>query len=114
MNTDAQLMERLEEHSFPTDHSRRIYMSFVRNAGGWYCRFHRDDLRKTPITRRFVFQGAQKIYDAARRGNGLASLESSLDLSEAITIGRGGIWLHLSEGQYSSLVAPSTSTRGHE
>jgi hypothetical protein len=99
------LME--QEPTLPRSNERLIYMSFVGNRDGWHCRFHRDDLRKTPISRQLVFQSAEKIYEAARRGNGLISVESRQNLDEAITTGRGGIWLRLTENQYSALPAPS-------
>ena len=100
---------RVEPEPTPTllpPDPRLIYMSFVHNAEGWHCRFHLSDLRKTPISRQFVFQSAEKIHEAARRGYGLISVESRDDLDEAITKGRGGIWLRLSEDQCSALAAP--------
>ena len=112
VSAQAQLTERLRRPVFRPANPRRIYMSFVRDAGGWHCRFHLDDLRKTPISRQFVFQSAEKIYEAARRGNGLISVESRHDLDEAITIGRGGIWLRLTEDQCSALVAPGLTKPG--
>jgi hypothetical protein len=39
----------------------RVHMSFIRGPGGaWHCRFHKDDLAKTPISKLFFF------YDAAK------------------------------------------------
>ena len=94
----------------PASPAHRVYMSFVRNANGWHCRFHQDNLAKTPISRQFVFSSAERIYEAARRGNGLIDIESRHGLDEAINTGRGGTWLHLSEDQYSALVMPKPST----
>jgi hypothetical protein len=71
---------------------------------GGIGRFHPDDFPKTPISRQFVFSSAEKVHEAALRGNGLIDMESRHDLDEAINIGRGGIWLALSEDQYSGLV----------
>jgi hypothetical protein len=82
---------------------RRIYMSFVRDKERWHCRFHRDDLGKTPFSKEFVFRSAEKIYEAARRGDGLPSLEAYLELDRALSLGRGGLWLHLTEEQHSVL-----------
>jgi hypothetical protein len=82
---------------------RRVYMSIVRQLGGWHCRFHQDDLAKTPISRRFVFRDADKIYEAARRGHGFTGMESCQALDEAVARGRGGIWLKLAEHQYRAL-----------
>ena len=87
----------------------RVYMSFVRNQERWHCRFHQDDLGKTPVSKQFVFASAEKIYEAARRGDGLLHPESCQALDEGISVGRGGIWLHLTEEQHSVLVMPASS-----
>ncbi len=83
---------------------QRVYMSFVRAAaGGWHCRFHMDDLARTPISRRFVFRCQDKIAETARRGHGLTGLESRQALDEAVALGRGGIWLELDAAQLQTL-----------
>jgi len=110
--SDGYRVERQPTQTLPPPDGRLIYMSFVRNRDGWHCRFHRDDLHKTPLSRQFVFQSAEKIHEAARRGNGLISVESRDDLDEAITLGRGGTWLRLSEDQYSALLAPRPAKHG--
>ena len=108
----GQLMERVRTHTLQPARRHRVYMSFVRNANGWHCRFHQDDLAKTPISRQFVFSSPEKIHEAARRGNGLIHMESRHVLDEAVAIGRGGVWLHLTEDQYSALVMPKPSNPG--
>jgi hypothetical protein len=80
----------------------RVYMSFV-YLNGWRCRFHDDDLAKTPISSLHIFRTQQKLYEAARRGHGLKDLASARSLDEAIATGRGGIWLDLTDEQYSSV-----------
>jgi hypothetical protein len=80
-----------------------VYMSFVRLADGWHCRFHNNDPLRSPVSRRLVFRRSEKIYEAARRGNGLIDEESRQILAEAVALGRGGIWLRLTEDQYSAL-----------
>lgn len=87
-------------------------MSFVRNANAWHCRFHQGDLAKTPLSRQFVFSSAEKIHEAGRRGNGLVDMDSRDALDEAITTGRGGVWLYLTEDQYSAVVLPKPSSTG--
>jgi len=108
----GQFTERIPTPVFPPAKRHRVYMSFVRNKKGWYCRFHQDDLAKTPITRKFVFSSAEKIHEAARRGNGLIDMESRDALNEAVTVGRGGVWLHLTDDQYSALVLLKPSNPG--
>ena len=71
LHSVAQLTEQLQTETPPPAGRHRAYMSFVLNRGRWNCRFHRDDLAKTPISRQFVFSSAEKIYEIARRGNGL-------------------------------------------
>jgi hypothetical protein len=102
----GQSKERLQPQTFRPTEPYRVYMSFVRLSDGWHCRFHQDDLLKSPISRRFVFRRAEKIHEAAQRGNGLIDEESCQSLDGPVALGRGGIWLRLTEGQYSALVAP--------
>jgi hypothetical protein len=102
-------MDRLTTHVIWPDSPRIIYMSFVRNKEDGTAASHQNDLRKTPISRRFVFAGAEKVYEAARRGNGLMSMESRHGFQEAVTAGKGGIWLSLNQQQYAALVLPKPS-----
>jgi len=82
----------------------RTYMSFarVRNRDKYTCRFHEDNLAKTPISRRLIFR-SRSIFEAARRGHGLTDMHSRQALAEAVAIGRGGIWLKLTEEQLQSI-----------
>lgn len=89
-----------------TSTTRRVFMSFVFRSR-WHCRFHADNLGKTPISRQFIFCEVQKIYDLARRGRGFTEKESRDAFDQAIKVGCGGVWLQLSEEQYSALVAAS-------
>ena len=86
----------------------RVYMSFVRRpAGSWHCRFHKDDLAKTPISKLFVFRDATKIVEVVRRGRGITGIESRQVLDEAVALGRGGIWLELDANQFQALSCQS-------
>lgn len=79
----------------------RVYMSFV--AGDcWCCQFIEDDL-KTPLPRVLRFRSPDKIREMANRGGCGSNLETLQGLEHAITLGRGGVWLELSEEQYRKL-----------
>ncbi len=99
----GRLMGRLRAQMLPLPKNHRVYMSFARAKTGWSCRFHRDDLPKTPISRCFHFRSHDRLYEAAQRGNGLTSPETRQVLDEAIAAGHGGIWLQLNDKQYSTL-----------
>jgi hypothetical protein len=86
-------------------------MSFVR-SNGWRCRFHADDLAKTPISRLFIFQDEEKLRVILRRCSGLVDPGSHEMLEAAIVAGHGGIWLRLTSEQYASVVAPAGPTLG--
>lgn len=87
-----------------TRETHRVFMSFAfRNE--WHCRFHQGDLSKTPISRQFRFRDQRKVYEAARRGHGLTDATSVSELIQAITEGHGGIWLRLTDEQYSKLTS---------
>src|SRR5450631_1827629 len=82
----------------------RVYMSFVRQAGGvWLCRFHKDDLAKTPISKLFFFRDVAKIVEIVRRGRGITGMESRQALDKAVALGRGGIFLKLDANQLQAL-----------
>jgi hypothetical protein len=103
-------MKRLRMKLFPQARQFRVYMSFAHDAGRWHCRFHENNLAKSPITRRFVFNGAEKIYEAAKRAQGITDVVSRRALDEAIAKGCGGVWLRLSEKQFSTLLLASKRT----
>ncbi len=85
-------------------------MSFVR-CSGWRCRFHADDLAKAPISRRFVFQDVKKLRTIMLRGNRLVDPGSREMLEAAIATGHGGVWLHLTDEQYASVLFSAGLTR---
>ena len=84
--------------------THRVFMSFVFN-NGWHCRFHEGELSKTPISRQFRFRDKRKLYEAARRGHGLTDATSVSELNQAIAAGHGGVWLRLTDEQYSTLTS---------
>lgn len=80
---------------------RRVYLSFMlRN--GWWCQFLEEDL-KTPLPKKIAFASHDKILELARRGGLDLNLEAQQALSHAFEIGRGGVWLNLTEEQYRRL-----------
>jgi hypothetical protein len=77
---------------------------FFQNRKGWQCQFLEEDL-KTPLPRRITFDSHEKIREMARRGGATLNLETLHALNHAIEIGRGGVWLELTEVQYGKLKA---------
>ena len=83
------------------DERHRVYMSFqCRN--GWHCQFLEQDL-KTPLPRKLHFASPGSVVELVERGGGLSNLESRQALDQAIEIGRGGVFLNLTEEQYAKL-----------
>ena len=80
----------------------RIYMSFMLR-GQWYCQFLEEDLQ-TPLPRKLRFASPDKVVELVERGGGLSNLESRHALDQAIEIGRGGVFLNLTEEQYAKLM----------
>jgi hypothetical protein len=79
----------------------RVYMSFMLRDG-WHCQFLEQDL-KTPLPKRLRFSNKEKLREIAERGGCNMNLEARQSLDHGIEIGRGGIWLELSEEQYQKL-----------
>ena len=81
----------------------RVYMYF-QDSNGWHCQFLEKDL-KTSLPRKLCFTTAEKVIELVTRGAGIKDQESRLMLDQAISKGRGGIFLSLTVDQYSKLKA---------
>ena len=77
-----------------------VYMYF-RHLGGWHCGFRTETRKKLP--REFTFNSSTKLRELAKRGNGLIDKWDRDGFELALEIGRGGIWLRLSDKQYLAL-----------
>ncbi len=73
---------------------------FLRRA--WSCQFLEADL-KTPLAKKLNFKSPDKILQLAEHGGAFSTLETRQSIDHAITLGRGGIWLELTEEQYRKL-----------
>ena len=69
---------------------------------GWYCRFLEEDLR-TPLPKKLTFAEVSKVRELAEKGGGLAILEARHSFNQGGEVGRGGIYLQLTEEQYAKL-----------
>jgi hypothetical protein len=76
-------------------------MSYMQR-NGWFCQFLEPDL-KTAVRPELHFKSDQKIREIADRGGCNMNLEARQSLDHGIEIGRGGIWLELTEEQYRRL-----------
>lgn len=79
----------------------RIYMTFFERRG-WYCQFLEEDL-KTPLPRKLLLPGIEKILEMAERGGAFKSLADRQGVEQALETGRGGVFLELTEEQYRRL-----------
>lgn len=79
----------------------RVYMSF-QDRFGWQCEFLEADLR-TALHRRLHFSSSDKIIELVERGGGFRDQESRMMLDQGISMGRGGVFLNLTEEQYAKL-----------
>jgi hypothetical protein len=69
---------------------------------GWHCQFLEEDL-KTQLPRKLHLTSQQKLLEIAERGGYVLNLEGRQALKQVIEVGRGGIWLTLTEEQYQRL-----------
>jgi len=90
----------------------RVYMSFVLRANRWHCHFLERDLQ-TVLPLKLQFKSHEKLRELAERGGCTLNLEARQSLDHGIEIGRGGIWLELSEEQYQKLNAGPSRNAGN-
>ena len=83
------------------DDRRRVYMSF-QDRNGWQIQFLEQDL-KTPLPRKLTFASSDKIIELVQRAGGFPDQESRLMLDQGMAMGRGGVFLNLTEEQYAKL-----------
>ncbi len=76
-------------------------MSF-QDRYGWHCQFLEEDL-KTPLPRKLLFTCADKVIELIERGGGFTDQDARSMVNQAIEMGRGGIFLKLTEEQYAAL-----------
>lgn len=80
-----------------------VYMSFMLRDG-WFCQFLERDL-KTPLPRKITLKDPESVRALAERGGCVMNLEKRHAFDYAIGMGRGGVWLELTEEQYLKLKA---------
>ena len=85
----------------PQDQRHRVYMSF-QDRHGWQCQFLEADLQ-TPLPRKLHFSSSDKLVELVERGGGFPDQESRMMLLQGISMGRGGVFLKLTEEQYAKL-----------
>ena len=85
----------------PQDQTHRVYLSF-QFRDGWRCQFLEADL-KTALPKRLQFASPDKLIELVERAGGFTNQDSRLMVNQAIEMGRGGIFLKLTEEQYAKL-----------
>jgi len=73
------------------------------------CQFLEEDL-KTPLPRRLYFNDPEKIRRIVEQVGNFADLQDRQALDYGLQMGRGGVWLQLSEEQYRRLRARPTAS----
>ena len=80
----------------------RVYMSFM-DRRGWQCQFLEADLQ-TPLPMRLHFSSPDKIIELVERGGGFKGLADRQSLDHGTAMGRGGVYLGVTDEQYSVLM----------
>jgi len=83
------------------DDRHRVYMVF-QDRYGWHCQFLEADL-KTSLPKHLHFTSSDKIIELVERAGGFKDQESRLMLDQGIAMGRGGVFLSLTDEQYRKL-----------
>jgi len=90
--------------------THRIYMYYMLREG-WVCQFLEEDL-KTALPHRLHFKDAEKIRRIVDMVGNFANLQDRQALDYGLNIGRGGVWLQLTEEQYALLKTDGSWMRG--
>jgi hypothetical protein len=77
-------------------------MNFMLVKKGWVVSFLEEDC-KTSLPRHFTFQSELKILDLARHGGAEFNLAGRQAIEHGIGMGRGSVWLKLTQEQYATL-----------
>jgi hypothetical protein len=87
-----------------------VYMYYMFREG-WLCQFLEEDL-KTPLPRQLHFRDAVKIRAIVEKVGNFADLQDRQALDYGLEIGRGGVWLQLTQEQYERLMDQRGGTCG--
>ena len=82
------------------DDKHLVFMYF-RQRFGWHCSFTNDARKKLP--REFTFSSPDTVRELAKRGNGLIHKWDREGFEIGLDVGKGGIWLRLTNEQYFAL-----------
>lgn len=85
----------------PQDQRHQVYLSF-QLRDGWRCQFLEPDLR-THLPRKLHFASSNKVIELIERGGGFPDQDARMMVNRGIEMGRGGIFLSLTEEQYAAL-----------
>jgi LSD1 subclass zinc finger protein len=77
-----------------------VYMYF-RYCSDWHCGFRTETRKKLP--REVTFGNAASVREMVRRGNGLIDNWDQQGFELGLEIGKGGVWLRLSDDQFRAL-----------
>ena len=80
----------------------RVLKQFMLAKDSWSVSFLKEDC-KTSLPRKFVFQSELKILDLARHGGAEFNLAGRQAIEHGISMGRGSVWLKLTQEQYAKL-----------
>ena len=74
---------------------KHLVFMYFRHRYGWHCAFRTETREKLP--REFTFKSPTTLRELAERGNGLIDKWDRGGFELALEVGRGGIWLRLSD-----------------
>jgi hypothetical protein len=80
---------------------RKVYMQFMLREC-WHCEFLEQDL-KTSAGKPLTLAAPDKVIELARRRGAPMKLEGLQAIENGIQMGRGSVWLNLTEDQYRRL-----------
>lgn len=80
---------------------KHLVLMYFRQCFGWHCAFRTETRKKLP--REFTFKSSTTLLELAKRGNGLIHGWDREGFELGLEVGKGSVWLRLTDEQYIAL-----------
>ena len=80
---------------------KHLVFMYFRQCRGWHCSFRTETKEK--LRKEFTFKTRDTLRELAKRGSCVTDKWDQEGFELGLELGRGGIWLRLTNEQYAAL-----------